>query len=77
MNWLRPLNKPITLKDGREIATLAAVRDALPSLSKRDQRPAIWHDVGELIAEAAADKSWVREVEAQLSWELKRVGLID
>ena len=77
MNWLQPLNKPIALKDGREIATLAAARDALPSLADQDRRLAVWRDLGELVAEAAADKSWVREVEIQLSWELKAVGLID
>jgi len=76
MNWSRSLAKPITLRDGRNIGTVAAALALMLSLPSLNQRQAVWHDVGELLAEAAKDKSWIRDVEAQLSQALKSEGLI-
>ena len=77
MNWLRALAKPISLKDGRNIETLAAARSFMPTLPDYAQRQAIWHDVGELLAEAAADETWMRDVEIQLNQVLATEGLIE
>jgi hypothetical protein len=76
MTWSRKFAQPIALKDGRMIGTLAAALALMLSLPKLHQREAVWHDIGELLAEAATDKSWVPDAEAQLSQVLKAEGLI-
>jgi hypothetical protein len=58
MTWSRKFAQPIALKDGRMIGTLAAALALMLSLPKLHQREAVWHDIGELLAEAATDRSW-------------------
>ena len=76
MSWSRQLATPIALKDGRTIGTLAVARALILSLPELHQRSPIWHETGELLAEAATDKNWVPDAEAQLSLALKAEGLI-
>jgi hypothetical protein len=76
MNWNRTLANPIALKDGHNIGTLGAALALMLSLANLHQRQAIWRDVGELLAEAATDRSWIPDVEAQLSQALLADGLI-
>jgi hypothetical protein len=76
MNWSRTLAKPLTLRDGRKIGTVAAALALVVSLPDVDRRQAVWRDVGELLAEAANDQSWMPDVEAELSQALKSEGLI-
>jgi hypothetical protein len=76
MDWSRALPRPIALKDGGNIATLAAALSFMLSLPGINQRKAVWHDVGELLAEAAIDGTWISEFEMQLSQALSAEGLI-
>jgi len=76
MNWFRTLHHPISLRDGREIRTVAAARLLIRSLPDYDRKQAIWHDVGELLAEAAASERWIPEFEAELSQVLKTEGAL-
>jgi hypothetical protein len=76
MNWSRTLPRPMILRDGRCIGAIAAALALVVSLPAFNERQAVWRDVGELLAEAANDKSWVPDVEAQLSQALKSEGLI-
>jgi len=77
MNWFRTLRHPIALRDGREIGTLAAAHILMRSLPEYERRQAVWRDVGELLAEAAVDESWISDFEAELSLVLKAEGHIN
>lgn len=76
MNWTRTLGKPINLKDGRKIGTLAAALALMLSLPGFTQRQAVWRDVGELLAEAATSETWLADVQSQLCQALTAEGLI-
>jgi hypothetical protein len=76
MNCSRTFAEPIALKDGRKIGTLAAALAFMPSLPDLNERQAVWHEVGELLAEAATDKRWIPDAEAQLLQALKTEGMI-
>ena len=76
MNWTRTLGKPIALKDGRMIGTLAAALALMLSLPNFTQRQAVWRDVGELLAEAETSETWLPDVRSQLSMALMAEGLI-
>jgi hypothetical protein len=76
MTWSRQFANPIALKDGRTIGTLAAARALILSLPELHQRSPTWHETGELLAEAANDKTWVPNAEAQLSQALEAEGLV-
>jgi hypothetical protein len=78
MPWTRKLASPITLKDGRTIATLNQARELMLSLPLAHQRGNIWRHVAILLNEAAADNSYIQhtEAEALLGQALKVEGLL-
>jgi hypothetical protein len=67
MPWSRQLSAPITLKDGRTIATLGQAREmfALPPIRRRADT---WRYVADLLKHASADRSPLKheDVERQL-----------
>jgi hypothetical protein len=76
MSWARKLAKPIVLKDGRKIATLADARAFV--LSQTDQEQLFWQYAAELLVDAAAngDERTVEDARAQLMRALKAERLI-
>jgi hypothetical protein len=78
MPWSRKLATPITLKDGRAIATLSQARELMLSISIAHRRGDMWRNTASLLDEAAADNSYVPHIkaEAQLRLSLKIDGLL-
>ena len=78
MPWSRKLATPITLKDGRAIATLGQARELMLSLPIAHRRGEMWRYTADLLGEAAADNSYVphTEAEAQFMHSLKAEGLL-
>jgi hypothetical protein len=78
MPWSRKLATPITLKDGRTIATLSQARELMLSLPVAHRGGDMWRYTAGLIDVAAADNSYVPhiEAEAQLARSLKIEGLL-
>jgi hypothetical protein len=78
MRWTRKLSEPITLKDGRTLATLGEAREMMLSLPPIHRRGEVWRYAAELLKVAAADRSYVPhpEAEAQLARALKIEGWI-
>jgi hypothetical protein len=76
MPWSRKLTKPITLKDGRPIATLADAQAIVLALPERHQRNEHWLYTGELLREAATLAGPMKITVAQLTRALKAEGLI-
>jgi hypothetical protein len=78
MPWSRKLATPITLKDGRTIATLGQAREMLLSLPMIHRRGNMWRYTADLLNEAAADNSHVphKEAEGQFMRSLKTEGLL-
>jgi hypothetical protein len=78
MPWSRKLATPITLKDGRTIATLSQARELMLSISITHRRGAFWRYTAGLLDAAAANNSYVPhfEAEAQFMHSLKTEGLI-
>jgi hypothetical protein len=78
MPWSRELATPITLNDGRTIATLGQAREMMLSLPIDHRRGNMWRYTADLLNEAAADNSYVphTEAEAQFVRALKDEGLI-
>ena len=69
MPWSRNLTTPITLKDGRTIATLNEAREMMLSLSQR--RLAVWRFTSLMLADAAIDDARLEEAELLLTRALK------
>jgi hypothetical protein len=76
MNWSRTFPRPIALKGGDEIATLAGALALMRSLPNADRYCALWRDAGELLVEAAIDTRWMPDAEAQLSQLLREEELL-
>jgi len=76
MAWSRKLATPITLNDGRTIATLSQAREMMLSLPMARRRENMWRYTADLLDEAAADSSYVPHTEAQFMRSLKTEGLI-
>jgi hypothetical protein len=78
MPWSRKLATPITLKDGRTIATLEEARMPVLSLPTLHRNTVMWQYTAELLKEAAADYTHVpdAEMEMQLRRSLKAEGLL-
>ena len=76
MPWSRSLVTPMTLKDGRIVATLAQVRELMLSIPLDARSNAAWRFIPELLTEAAADRASVSEVEEMLLRGLKGAGLL-
>lgn len=68
--------RPIPLKCGDEIATLAGALSLMQSLPDPDRYCALWRDAGELLVEAAIDARWLPDAEAQLSQVLREENLL-
>ena len=76
MPWSRPLQRPIALKDGRTLATLADARAVMQSLPAGRQRSEPWFYVGALLQEAATFHGTIGETQAHLTQALRLEGLI-
>jgi len=78
MPWSRKLATPITLKDGRTIATLSQAREMMLSLPMAHRRGDMWGYTADLLGEAAADNSYVPHIdaEAQFMRALEAEGLL-
>ena len=76
MNWSRTFSRPIALKGGDEIVTLAGALALMWSLPNTDRYCALWRDAGELLVEAAIDTKWMPDAEAQLSQVLRNEELL-
>jgi hypothetical protein len=78
MRWTSRIPKPVTLNDGRRVATLADARELMLALPERHQRNAHWQYAGELLVKAAdrGEKYAVMDARAQLTRALKAEGLI-
>jgi hypothetical protein len=71
MPWSRNLTTPITLKDGRTIATLSEAREMMLSLSPSQRRLAVWRFTSLMLADAAIDDARLEEAELLLRRALK------
>ena len=78
MSWSRKLASPITLKDGRTIATLSEAREMMLSIPIDHRRGDMWRYTADLLNQAAADNAYVPHVDAeqQLRQALMSEGLI-
>jgi hypothetical protein len=76
MPWSRNLAKPIALKDGRLLVTLADARALMLSLPEPVQRKEYWIYVGALMLEAATSRCVISETRAELTLALRAEGLI-
>jgi hypothetical protein len=76
MPWSRNLTTPITLKDGRTIATLSEARETMLSLSPSQRRLAIWRFATLMLTDAAIDDALLEQAELLLTRALKVERLI-
>jgi hypothetical protein len=78
MPWSRKLATPITLKDGRTIATLSQARELMLSLPITHRRGDMWRYTAGLLNVAAGDNSYVPHIEAEAQFirSLKIEGLL-
>jgi hypothetical protein len=78
MPWTRKLATPITLRDGRTIATLSQAHEMMLSLPITHRRGDMRRYTAGLLDEAAADNSCVPHVEAEAQFmrSLKAEGLL-
>jgi hypothetical protein len=78
MPWSRKLATPITLKDGRTIATLSQARELMLSLPITHRRGHMWRYTAGLLNVAADDNSYVPHIEAEAQFirSLKIEGLL-
>ena len=53
MPWSAPLSRPLTLRDGKRLATLADARALVLALPAGDQERNAWQRAAELLIEAA------------------------
>jgi hypothetical protein len=76
MSWSTKIWKPIKLKDGRSIETLADARAIMLALPELHQRNPHWQYAAELLLSASNSKSAVDDATAQLLRALKAEGLV-
>jgi hypothetical protein len=76
MNWSRAFRRPIALKGGDEIVTLAGALALMRSLPNAERYGALRRDVEELLVEAAMDTRWMPDAEAQLSQVLREEEML-
>jgi hypothetical protein len=77
MIWARKFDRPIALKDGRVIATLADARAFIHSRPEIREYP-VWQRAAELLLDAATglDERSIHVARAQLTRALKAEALI-
>jgi len=77
MPWPRDLPKPLILRDGRRVATLADARAVIGSLPRRLQQSERWLYVSALLLESAASrKAHINRTAVHLEHALKAEGLL-
>jgi hypothetical protein len=76
MPWDARFWRPIALKDGRTIATLAEARDLVLALADLHQRPPHWGDAAQLLLRAASSDSAMDDALVQMMRALKAEGLL-
>ncbi len=76
MPWTRKLAKPIRLRDGRELVTLADARALILGLTERAQARPFWVYTAELLLEAAESDYDLTQVSLQLWRALMRDGML-
>jgi hypothetical protein len=76
MPWTRKLPAPITLKDGRSLASLADARAFIKSLPARQRRSEQLLYAGGLMTEAASGRGVLHEAAIQLRRALRAEGLV-
>jgi hypothetical protein len=74
--WSAPLSKPIKLKDGRMLVTLADARALILTLPELHQSNGHWQYAAELLLIASASKSRSDDALAQMLRALKAEGLL-
>jgi hypothetical protein len=78
MNWAHKFAKPITLKDGHTIVTLADARASIHSRPETIREHAVWQHAAELLLDAATvgDEQSIHKARAQLTRALKAERLL-
>jgi len=76
MGWQTKFWKPIKLKDGRTIATLADARMLIMELPPHHQNKPDWENAGELLPRASRSISLTDVALAQVLRALKAEGLV-
>jgi hypothetical protein len=78
MSWIRKLEPPITLRDGRVLVTLAEAHRLMLSLPEPHLRSGHWQNAAALMQKAATRESpfALAQMRAQLPRALKAEGLI-
>ena len=78
MTWARKFAKPIALKDGHPIVTLADARAFIHSRPEMIRKHLMWQYAAELLLDAATggDEQSIHEAHAQLTRALKAERLI-
>jgi hypothetical protein len=67
---VRQLSAPITLRDGRTIATLGQAREMMFSLPPASRSKSTWRIAASLLSESAADNSHAKLVDAETELSL-------
>ncbi len=76
MPWTAEFWRPIALKNGRTIATLADARDLIATLPPFRQGAEHWQDAAEMLSRAAAAPSAMEDALVQVLRALKAERLI-
>jgi hypothetical protein len=79
MKWARKFGKPIALRDGRTIATLADAREIVEALPSDHLDSAHWRYASEMLVRAADhnEKYSTQDARAQLTRALLVEGLVE
>ena len=76
MNWsVSFAGPPITLKDGRKIATLGDAHEVVTAHPQFHEGARSWQDAFELLMLAAQNQGWLVDAERQLRRALRADGL--
>lgn len=78
MVWMQKFAKPIVLKDGRAIVTLADAHDLIVGLPEACQSTADWQFALELLQRASnrGEADSVNLARVQLVWAMNAEGLV-
>lgn len=76
MSKLHNLTNPITLKDGRTIATVSQAREIMLSIPLADRQLPVWRLAAQRLKGAATDHLLLDESEQLLKRALKIEGLL-
>lgn len=76
MPWTSTLIAPLKLRDGRELSTLADVRELLLRVPRPVRNQSNWRGPAELLMKSAASPYLKGDLQMQLEIYLKRLQLI-